>query len=95
MAPSYSQCDALRVRHARDEDLDQLDSLLEDLRRFPALREKKRGNFYRGSRAFVHFHADPSGLYADVRLAEEFERLRVSTKQEQRLLLRRIGAVLE
>jgi hypothetical protein len=78
------------VRHARDADLDELEPLLVELRDFSRLREKKRGTFYRGSRAFLHFHADPSGLYADVRFADEFERVRVTTRKEQRQLLARL-----
>jgi hypothetical protein len=77
------------VRHTRDDDLDQLEPLLVQLRQLPALKENKRGNFYRGSRAFLHFHADPSGLYADIRLAEDFERFRVTTRREQQQLLAR------
>jgi hypothetical protein len=47
--------------------------------------------FYRGSLAFLHFHQDPAGLFADVRLGgPDFTRLRVSTRAEQRRLL---GAV--
>ena len=79
------------VRHARPPALDQLEPLLRSLRQLPALREKTRGAFYRGSRAFLHFHEDPAGLFADVRLAEEFERVRVSTAAEQRELLRRVS----
>ena len=82
------------MRHARDDDLDQLEPLLVELRRLPALREKKRGTFYRGSRAFLHFHADPAGLFVDVRFREEFERVRVTTRKEQRDLLARIEATL-
>ena len=82
------------MRHARDDDLDQLEPLLTGLRELPALREKKRGNFYRGSRAFLHFHADPAGLFADVRFHEEFERVRVTTRKEQRDLLARVEATL-
>ena len=32
-----------------------------------SLNEKKPGIFYRKSRAFLHFHEDPIGLFADVR----------------------------
>ncbi len=67
---------------------------LADLRGVEALREKKRGVFYRGSRAFVHFHEDPSGLYADVRLGSELERHPVTTRAEQSDLLARIRAVV-
>jgi len=44
------------VRHATQEDLDRLEKLLAKLRELPQLRERKRGYFSRGSRAFLHFH---------------------------------------
>jgi hypothetical protein len=76
------------VRHATPATLDALEPLLAELRGYPELREKKRGAFYRGSRAFLHFHEDPAGLFADVRLAgDDFTRLRVSTRPEQRALV--------
>jgi hypothetical protein len=80
------------VRHATPAALDHLDGLLADLRAVPGLTEKKRGLFYRGSRAFLHFHEDPTGMYADVRLGESFERFRVSGRAEQKDLLRRVRA---
>jgi hypothetical protein len=64
--------------------LDDLEEVLSELRRVDGLTEKSRGVFYRGSRAFLHFHEDPSGMYADVRVDTEFERLRVTTKAERR-----------
>jgi hypothetical protein len=68
------------MRHARDEDLDRLEPLLAELRVLPGLTEKKRGTFYRKSRAFLHFHEDPKGLFADVRDAADcdFERIDVT-----------------
>jgi hypothetical protein len=54
------------MRHARDEDLDRIDGLLTQLRALPGLTEKKRGVFYRKSRAFLHFHEDPAGMFADL-----------------------------
>jgi hypothetical protein len=80
------------VRHAGSAALDELEPLLDQLRRVPGLIERTRGLFYRGSRAFLHFHEDVSGVYADVRLADEFERCRVQTPDEQRRLLARIGS---
>jgi hypothetical protein len=75
------------VKHVSASGLDQLDDLLRELRGVDGLKEKKRGVFYRGSRAFLHFHEDPSGLYADVRIDAEFERMRVTTKAERKRLL--------
>jgi hypothetical protein len=78
------------VRHAGDEALDELDPVLRELREIDGLIEKKRGVFYRSSKAFVHFHEDPSGLYADVRLGVDFERLRVQTVKERSAFLARV-----
>jgi hypothetical protein len=68
------------VRHARDEDLDRLEDLLVLLRPLPGLVEKKRGVFYRKGRAFLHFHEDPKGLFADIGGGPdgEFERIDVT-----------------
>lgn len=81
------------MKHASDASLDTLDGLLERLRAVPGLVEKRRGVFYRRSRAFLHFHEDPSGMYADVRLGEDFERLRVTTRREQDRLVSSVRAV--
>ena len=75
------------MRHAGAEGLDQLDELLTRLRRLPGLREPRRGVFYRRSKAFLHFHEDPAGLFADIRFAEEWERLPVTTAAERDVLL--------
>jgi hypothetical protein len=80
------------VRHAGPESLDGIEELLARLRQVPGLVEKKRGVFYRRSKAFAHFHEDPTGMYADVRLSTEFERFRVETSTEQDALLARIRA---
>ena len=75
------------MKHVSTAGLDELDDLLLKLRRVDGLTEKKRGVFSRGSRAFLHFHEDPSGLYADIRIDGEFERMRVTTKAERKRLL--------
>ena len=46
------------------------------------------------SKAFLHFHEDPSGLHADLRLGSEFSRFRVETAEERDALLERIEAAL-
>lgn len=79
------------MRHISGAGLDELEGLLADLRGIDGLTEKNRGVFYRGSRAFLHFHEDPTGLYADARLdGIEFARIRVSTKAERKRLLSRV-----
>jgi hypothetical protein len=78
------------VKHAGAQALDELEPLLVALREIPGLREKSRGTFYRGSRAFLHFHEDLAGLFADVRIDAEFERVRVTSADERQDLLGRI-----
>jgi hypothetical protein len=81
------------MRHARPDDLELVSDLLAKLRAVQGLVERKPGTFYRGSRAFLHFHWDASGMYADVRLAgPDFERMRVATSREQARLLTRVRA---
>ena len=78
------------MRHARPEDLDRLENVLAQLRALPGLTEKARGTFYLKSRAFLHFHEDPAGLFADIRDAAgvDFERLDVSGPAGQAELLK-------
>ncbi|MEX2205693.1 MAG: hypothetical protein WEF50_05640 [Myxococcota bacterium] len=83
------------MKHAGPQALDQLDDLLAKLRGQQALVEKKRGTFYRKSSAFLHFHEDPDGLFADAKLAgKDFERFRVSTAKERSAFLRRVAHAL-
>ena len=79
------------MRHATQEDLDRLAALLAELRRLPQLRERKRGYFSRGSRAFLHFHEDAGDLYADVKLDGAFQRMRVTSPGEQADFLAQVG----
>ncbi len=83
------------MRHATPDALDLLEPVLMELRRLGLLREKSRGTFYRGAEAFLHFHEDPAGLFADVRLGPgPFTRLRVSTQAERRRLLAAVRRAL-
>lgn len=82
------------MRHAGPATLARIAPLLEALRARPGLRETRPGVFSLKSRAFLHFHDDPSGVHADVRLADDFLRLRVATRSEQSDLLDRIDARL-
>ena len=75
------------MRHATSDALDRLEPLLAKLRLVEGLVERKRGTFYRKGNATLHFHEDPSGLYADVKLDGEWQRLRATTATEQRAVL--------
>jgi hypothetical protein len=82
------------MKHAGPSALDQLELLLLELRKCPGLKEKQRGVFYRKSAAFLHFHEDPAGLFADLRAGADWERLPVGTRAEQDALLARARVVL-
>lgn len=81
------------MKHAGPDALDALDGLLARLRQLDGLRERKRGVFYRKSRAFLHFHEDPAGLFAHVRWDSGWERIEVTRTAQQTALLRRIRAL--
>jgi len=49
------------VKHAGPKALEAIEPLLEELRTIPGLIERKRGIFYRGATAFLHFHETPPG----------------------------------
>jgi hypothetical protein len=72
-----------------------MEALLVELRGLSQLRERKRGYFSRGSRAFLHFHEDAGDLYVDVRLASKFERMKVTSRSEQADFLSRVREALQ
>lgn len=84
------------MRHARAEALDFLEPLLARLRAFDALQERGRGVFYMRSKAFLHFHEDPAGLFADVRAADGrgFDRIKVGEPAGEAALLRHVETLL-
>jgi hypothetical protein len=82
------------VKHAGPDALKLLASLLCELREIPELKERSPGIFYRKSKSFLHFHEDPSGLYADVRIRADFERFPVNSAAEKGALMKAIRAAL-
>ena len=63
------------VRHASPASLERISDLPAELRGVDGLVERTPGVFYRRSRAFLHFHEDPKGMFTDVRLAgDNFKR---------------------
>ena len=83
------------MRHARPEDLVTIEPLLEQLRTLDGLVERTPGSFYRGSKGFLHFHVDDDEFYCDVKLSgPTFERVRATTRGEQRKLLTAVRRTL-
>ena len=84
------------MRHARDEDLDRIEPLLAKIRALGTLIERKRGIFYLRNRAFLHFHEDPAGMFADLRDGDDVARHPVTSAHEQREFVRALqGALAE
>jgi hypothetical protein len=83
------------MKHATPVALDALEPLLVELRRVPALVERKRGSFYRGPRAFIHFHEDPAGFFADAKLGPAWQRFDVTTARQRRAFVRTVRQSLE
>ena len=82
------------MKHAAPQALDELEPLLREIRKLEVegLIEKKRGTFYCRGNAMLHFHEDPTGFFADLKIDGEFTRLAVNTKHEEAEFLRRAGA---
>ncbi len=84
------------MKHAGPASLHQLSHLLDELRAFGCLREPKVGIFYLGASAFLHFHEDPSGLFADVKLdGLAFSRFSVEDSEAQEKLLEVVASCLK
>jgi hypothetical protein len=75
------------LKHAGSETLDRLEHFLSKLRTLPGLVEKKRGTFYKKSSAFLHFHEDPAGIFADIKVDGHFKRFSANTPEQQERLL--------
>jgi len=94
-AASDKRCSLGRMRHASALTLQSLEPLLTAVRSIPSLVERRPGTFYFRSAAFLHFHEDPAGLFADVKLdLLTFERLPANAEEEHEALLRSVRGAL-
>lgn len=84
------------MNHAGNAALDLLEPLLQALRDLPGPVEKSRGVFYLKSRAFLHFHEDPAGLFADLRApgASDFVRFALTDAAAREALLAEVRSAL-
>ena len=68
------------MKHATAEDLIPIAGLLDKIRREKRIKEPKSGIFYWRGKAFLHFHEDPRGLFADLRGPDDWERRQRSAR---------------
>jgi hypothetical protein len=83
------------MKHATPETLQGLDPVLRAVRQHAELTERKAGTFYLKGSAFLHFHEDPKGLFADLKLQPgEFTRFPVNGPREVEILLSEVQRAL-
>jgi hypothetical protein len=82
------------LKHAGPQALDRLEPILDEIRRLDGLKEKSRGAFYCGAIAFLHFHEDPAGFFADLKTGGEFVRFPINSTRETQTFLRRARAAV-
>jgi len=75
------------MKHAGAGALQSLSEVLESLRLRTPLVEKRRGIFYVRGEAFLHFHEDRAGIFADLRDRGEWRRFPVNSAAECATLL--------
>jgi len=74
------------MKHAGAAALQALGELISAVRA-RGHKERSPGVFYRRGRAWLHFHEDPAGLFADLRPGSDWQRYRVSDPEERARLL--------
>lgn len=79
------------MKHAGAAALDALADLLAAIRArttsIAGLKETRPGVFYRKGKAWLHFHEDPAGLFADLRAGAEWVRFPVSAPAGRKQLI--------
>lgn len=77
------------MARANGADLDQIDDVLAALRLLPGVTEKKRGVFYRGRMAFVHFHNEDGTIVADAKAGPGpgFKRFALATTAQRAVFI--------
>ena len=83
------------MKHAGAEALAVLSEVLQKLRNRTGLVERKPGIFYVKGKAFLHFHEDRAGLFADLRQRGDWLRLAVNGLDDQDRLLAAVDRTLD
>ena len=74
------------MKHAGSEALDALADFIAAVGA-RGLKEPRPGIFYRKGKAWLHFHEDPAGLFADLRIGADWQRFPVSDAAQRATLL--------
>lgn len=82
------------MKHASPPTFDKIEPLLSAVRGNSGIKEKGRAIFYRRGAAFVHFHEDPAGIFADIKVDSEWLRFPVNTPADCQVFLERVNAAL-
>lgn len=88
-------CLAYCFNTMREVTQKKLAPLLSVLRGYSVLREVREGSFHLHGKDFIHFHDEPDGLWADVRLAQGRVRRSVADSASQADLVEEIGSRLD
>ncbi len=64
-----------------------IEPFLARVREVPGLTEKKTGVFYCGAKAFLHFHEDEAGMFADVSLPTGWVRVPINSEADENSLI--------
>jgi hypothetical protein len=91
--PCFSD-EFLAMKHAGKETLDSLEELLCEVRQHKTLRERKRGAFYAKSAGILHFHEDPAGIFADLKIDGVWQRFPVNTRRDKQSLLSKLASAV-
>jgi hypothetical protein len=76
------------MKHASAVTLRQIEDVLAELRALPGVTEKGAGKFYRKGSALLHFHEDPAGLFADIKIDGNWTRRAINSETARARLVR-------
>jgi len=76
------------VKHAGPDAIAALAALLAQIRgNMAGVTEKKPGTFYRKGQGLLHFHEDPAGLFADLKIDGAWQRFPVNLPRDRATFL--------
>ena len=77
------------MARAKKVTLQQLDPWLDEVRALgiAGLVEKANGAFYQRRNGILHFHEDADGVYADVKVSGEWQRVQIDRGQGKRKVI--------